>query len=121
VFICTLPVIVRLAVEFGVATVAGVTEEDPTLAAGEAVFVPARVSHSHQETIVDLLPTTLTHFVRLLTLDRRGSAYATATATTASNSSACSTHLCIRKMKFRILGSHSGGYKELHLPEYIAM
>jgi hypothetical protein len=29
-----LPVVVRFAVEFGVATVAGVTEEDPALTAG---------------------------------------------------------------------------------------
>jgi hypothetical protein len=94
-----LPVIVRLAVEFGVATVAGVAEEDPALAAGQAVLVPARVSHPHQETIVDLLPTAFTHFVRFLALDRSGGPNGTSDTTAATScSSACSTHLCVRKI-----------------------
>jgi hypothetical protein len=104
---CILPVIVRLTVEFGVATIAGVAEENPALAAGQAMLMPARVSHSHQETIVDLLPTALTHLVRLLTLDRRCSTHAASTTnTTASNSSASSTHLCIKMMTFYLKETH---------------
>ena len=92
-----LPVIVRLTVEFGVAAVAGVAEKNPALAAGQAMLVPARISYSHQETIVDLLPTALTHLVCLLTLDRRGSTHAASTTNnTASNSTASSTNLCIK-------------------------
>jgi len=102
-----LPVIVRLTVEFGVAAVAGMAEKNPALAACQAMLVPARISHSHQETIVDLLPTTLTHLVCLLTLDRRGSTHAASTTNnTASNSAASCTNLCIKTVIFHLEKSH---------------
>lgn len=61
-----LPVIVRLAVQFGVPRVAGMAEQNSADAAGQAMFVPTRVRHPHQVPIVDLLAAALAHLVRLL-------------------------------------------------------
>lgn len=63
------PIVVSLAVQFGVAGVAGVIEDEAADAAREAVLVPTGVAHPHQVTVVDLLSAPLAHLVRLLALD----------------------------------------------------
>lgn len=61
-----LPVIIGLAVKLVSPPVTRVVQQDATDAAGQAVFVPTGVSHSHQEAVVDLEATALASLAHLV-------------------------------------------------------
>lgn len=58
-----IPIVVSLAVKFGVPGVARVRKQDAADGAAEAALVPASVRHPHKVPVVDLLAAALAHFV----------------------------------------------------------
>lgn len=66
-----LPIVVGLAVELGVARVAGVRQRAAAHAAAEAVLVPRQLAHAHQVPVLDLLAAALAYLYDFLPLDAR--------------------------------------------------
>lgn len=70
-FNLVLPIVVWLAVEFGVPGVAGVRQGAATHATAEAVLVPRQLAHPHEVAVLYLLAATLAYLDDLLSFDAR--------------------------------------------------
>lgn len=68
----SLPIVISLAIEFHIPSVAGVGEQDAAHAAAETVLVPAGVRHSHQVAVVDFAAAAFADFLGLFAFDQSG-------------------------------------------------